>query len=48
VINAQDGPWQRPEPGPIRGDVRLIVVSLVAFGVIAAIHTWLGYYPFPQ
>jgi uncharacterized membrane protein len=48
VINAQDGPWQRPEPGPIRGDVRLIVVSLVAFGVIAAIHTWLGVYPFPS
>jgi uncharacterized membrane protein len=47
VINAKDGPWTRPEPGPIRGDVRLIVISLVAFGVIAAIHTWLGVYPFP-
>lgn len=47
VINAKDGPWKRPEPGPIGADVRLIVISLVAFGVIAAIHTWLGYYPFP-
>ena len=47
VINAKDGPWNRPEPGPISGDVRLIAISLVAFGVIAAIHTWLGYYPFP-
>lgn len=47
VISAKDGPWKRPEPGPIAGDVRLIVISLVVFGVIAAIHTWLGYYPFP-
>lgn len=47
VINAKDGPWPRPEPGPIGGDVRLLVISLVAFGVIAAIHTWLGVYPFP-
>jgi len=48
VINAKDGPWKRPEPGPIRGDVRLLVISLVAFGAIAAIHGWLGYYPFPM
>jgi uncharacterized membrane protein len=47
VISAKDGPWKRPEPGPIGGDVRLIVISLVLFGVIAAIHTWIGYYPFP-
>jgi uncharacterized membrane protein len=48
VINAKDGPWKRPEPGPIGGDVRLLVISLVAYGVIAAIHTWLGVYPFPM
>jgi hypothetical protein len=47
VINATQGPWQRPAPGPIGGDVRLVLGSLVAFAVIAAIHTWLGYYPFP-
>ncbi|MCX4239340.1 NnrU family protein [Paraliomyxa miuraensis] len=47
VINAKDGPWARPQPGPIRADVVLVVASLVAFGVIAAIHTWLGHYPFP-
>lgn len=47
LINAKEGPWTRPEPGPIRSDVRLIVISLVVFGVIAAIHTWLGHYPFP-
>ena len=47
VINAKEGPWERPEPGPIGGDIRLIVISLVLYAIIAAIHTWLGYYPFP-
>lgn len=47
IINAKDGPWKRPEPGPIGGDVRLVIISLVTFAVIAAIHTWLGVYPFP-
>ena len=47
IINAKDGPWKRPEPGPLRGDLQLVVTSLVAFAVIAAIHTWLGVYPFP-
>ncbi len=47
VINATAGPWVRPEPGPAKGDIRLIVIALVLYGVIAAIHTWLGYWPFP-
>lgn len=47
VINAKSPPWTRPEPGPAKGDVRLLVISLVLFAAIAAIHTWLGYYPFP-
>lgn len=47
VINAKEGPWKRPEPGPIKGDVILLVASLVGFGLIAAVHTWIGYYPFP-
>ncbi|MEL6644468.1 MAG: NnrU family protein [Pseudomonadota bacterium] len=47
VINAKDGAWDRPEPGPAKGDLKLIVISLVLYAVIAGIHTWLGYYPFP-
>ena len=35
-------------PGTIAGDIRLVVISLVAFGIITAIHTWLGYWPFPR
>jgi len=47
TINAAEGPWQRPEPGPVSGDIRLVVITLVAYAVIAAIHAWLGYWPFP-
>lgn len=47
VINAKEGPWERPAPGPVSGDVRLVVIALVLYAVIAGIHTWLGYYPFP-
>ena len=38
----------RPAPGTVAGDVRLVVITLVVFAVIATIHTWLGYWPFPQ
>lgn len=47
VINTKSPAWVRPEPGPAMGDIRLIVISLVVFSVIAGIHTWLGYWPFP-
>ncbi|MEE4360120.1 MAG: NnrU family protein [Pseudomonadales bacterium] len=47
VINAKEGPWDRPEPGPISGDLRLLVIGLVLYGVIVGIHTWLGVRPFP-
>jgi uncharacterized membrane protein len=48
IINQSEGAWQRPEPGPISGDVRLIVIALVLYGVISAIHIWLGVWPFPR
>jgi uncharacterized membrane protein len=48
LINAQDGPWHRPEPGPVSGDVRLVLISLAVFAVITTIHTLLGYWPFPR
>lgn len=46
LINRTEGPWQRPEPGPIKGDIKLAVISLVVFGVIVGIHIWLGHSPF--
>ncbi len=47
IINARSPAWVRPEPGPASGDIRLLVISAVVFAVIAGIHTWLGYWPFP-
>ncbi len=46
VIN-RAGPWDRPQPGPAKKDIILVVITLVVFCVIAAIHTWLGVWPFP-
>lgn len=46
LINRAEGPWQRPEPGPIAGDIKLVVITLVLFGIITAVHNWLGYSPF--
>ncbi|WP_294613722.1 NnrU family protein [uncultured Roseovarius sp.] len=46
VINrSQD--WVRPEPGPAKKDVVLVIITLVMFAVIAGIHMWLGVRPFP-
>ena len=39
-----------PEPfndGTVQGDIRLAVITIVVFAVIAAAHTWLGNWPFP-
>lgn len=47
AIAASGQVWNRPEPGPVRGDVRLILISLAVYAAIAAIHAWLGVWPFP-
>ena len=46
LINMAEPNWTRPEPGPAKGDIRLFVIALVLFAIIAGIHTWLGYSPF--
>jgi uncharacterized membrane protein len=48
LINAREPVWVRPAPGPVSGDIRLAAIALGVYVVIAAIHTWLGYWPFPQ
>ena len=45
LINAH-AEWVRPEPGPASRNVITVVVVVVIYGVIAGIHTWLGYSPF--
>lgn len=47
LINARDGAWVRPEPGPLKGDVRLVIITVVAYALITAVHAWLGAWPFP-
>ncbi|MEQ9015937.1 MAG: NnrU family protein [Roseovarius confluentis] len=36
-------PWSG---GSVAGDIRLAVIAIVLYAIIAGIHTWLGYYPF--
>ncbi|MGP1356238.1 NnrU family protein, partial [Roseicyclus sp.] len=47
LINRAEPTWQRPANASVKNDVIAFFVSLVLYGVVAAIHTWLGYYPFP-
>ncbi|SDY39728.1 NnrU family protein [Citreimonas salinaria] len=47
VINRSED-WVRPARGEPKGDVKLVIITLVAFAAIAAIHAWLGVWPFPR
>ena len=47
IINSAEPDYTPFEGGSTAGAVRLCVITLVVFGVIAGIHTWLGYRPFP-
>lgn len=38
--------WVRPEPGEAKKDILLVVITLVAFSIVAGIHIWLGVNPF--
>ena len=40
------GPWLRPAPGRIRGDLVNLVVAAVLYALIAWVHIWLGHDPF--
>ena len=47
ILINRAGPWtNRPAPGDAKGDVKLVIITLVVYGVIAAIHGWLGVWPF--
>lgn len=45
VIN-RAGPWDRPQPGEAKKDILLVVITLVAYAAMSAIHIWLGVWPF--
>ncbi|QIK41879.1 NnrU family protein [Pontivivens nitratireducens] len=46
VINRATPEWHRPPAGAVGGDVRLVVITLVVFAVIAGIHS-IFVWPFP-
>ena len=46
LINRSDDTYVPYEGGSLMGDMRLGIIALVLYGLIAAIHTWLGYFPF--
>ncbi len=46
LINQQEGPWKKPEAGPVSGDIKWVVISAVVFIVIGGLHIWLGPNPF--
>jgi len=46
LINRAEPDYTPLEPGTSAGDIKLGVITVVIFAVIAGVHTWLGYYPF--
>ena len=47
LINRAEPNWTRPDPGPAKKDILLVAITLVTFGITAALHAWLGVWPFP-
>ena len=47
VINAAEPAPAPYTEGTLAGDIRLVIISAIVFTVIAAIHAWLGVWPFP-
>lgn len=47
IINRAEPAWQPTTGGTLAGDVRLGLITLGVYAVVGAIHTWLGYWPFP-
>jgi uncharacterized membrane protein len=47
LINRSEPEWERPANASVRNDAIAFGVGLVLYLVVAAIHSWLGYYPFP-
>jgi uncharacterized membrane protein len=46
LINATSPAWERPEPGPVKGDIKLLVISIILYAVITIVHGYLGPSPF--
>jgi len=47
LINRAEPEWTAPEPAGRTTYLRLLVISLVLYGIVAAVHAALGVWPFP-
>lgn len=47
LINRAEPTWERPENPRWSADLRAIAIGTVLFAIVAAIHAWIGPYPFP-
>ncbi|MDH3264835.1 MAG: NnrU family protein [Paracoccaceae bacterium] len=47
VINRAEPDWTPPAWGGRTAEVRAAVGTVILFAIVAALHTWLGYWPFP-
>ena len=48
LINRRDGSWVKPEPTPMSGEVKPVLIGLVVFAVFLFAHPYLfGVSPFP-
>ncbi len=48
LINRAQRHWDRPQNVSLRKDAIALGVGAGLYAVVAVIHTWLGYYPFPM
>ena len=48
LINAAEGPWVVPPRAATKSEIVLVVITLVMVGIVTAIHSWLGVWPFPS
>ncbi|MEM7521641.1 MAG: NnrU family protein [Pseudomonadota bacterium] len=48
LINRGDPDWTAPDPAGTKTYVRLGVITVVLVGLVTALHTWLGVWPFPS
>lgn len=46
LINKREGAWDRPEGGPLSADTKAVVIGLIVFAIVAAIHYFIGPSPF--
>jgi uncharacterized membrane protein len=46
LINRAERVWTRPDPAPTAKEVQAVIGTLLVYGLIAGVHTWLGYSPF--